>query len=178
MSIDDSTRHSLGAQAGLPSSLGAAAPLLGQDADLGPAQAAELARLYAMLEVAFLAAAADGEINDAEADSLGATLGGWLGTQLSADVVEHIIEKFIAAHSADGRDGRLAAVAAQLGADDRLAAYTLACLVVLCDLELSEHELAVLGVIATGLELAQDLAQARFEQVKEHVENVVASAQA
>jgi hypothetical protein len=36
----------------------------------------------------------------------------------------------------------------------------------------------VLGVIATGLELAQDEAQARFEQVKEHVENVVANARA
>lgn len=176
MSIDDATRHSLGAQVGLPSTLGAAAPLLGHDAELGPAQAAELARLNAMLEVAFLAAAADGEINDAEADNLGATLGGWLGTQLSEDVVEHVIETFIAAHAAHGRDARLAAVAALLGPDDRLAAYTLACLVVLCDLELHDHELDVLGVIATGLELAQDVAQARFEQVQDHVESVVANA--
>jgi hypothetical protein len=138
MTMNDTTRHEISARVGLPGAIGAAAALLGQDADLGPAQAAELTRLYAMLEVAFLAAAADGEINDAEADSLGATLGGWLGTELSADVVEHVIEKFIAAHERRRpRRSRLAAVAGQLGADDRLAAYTLACLVVLCDLELT-----------------------------------------
>ncbi|MBK9036302.1 MAG: tellurite resistance TerB family protein [Myxococcales bacterium] len=176
MTMNDTTRQELGAKVGLPQDLGTAAPLLGHDADLGPAQAAELARLYAMLEVAFLAAAADGEINDAEADNLGGTLSGWLGTPLSEDVVEHVIARFIEALAQDGRDARLAAVAHQLGSADRQAAYALACLVVLCDLELHDHELDVLGVIATGLELSQDEAQAKFEQIQDHVESVIANA--
>jgi hypothetical protein len=176
MTLDASTRHALGTQAGLPANFGAAAALLGHDAELGPEQAAELARFHAMLEVAFLAAAADGEINDAEAEHLGATLGGWLGTELSEDAVERVIERFIAAHAAEGRDARLHAIAALLGGDDRRTAYTLACLVVLCDLELHDHELDVLGVIATGLELSQDEAQARFEQIQDHVERVVTDA--
>jgi hypothetical protein len=85
MTMNDTTRHEISARVGLPGAIGAAAALLGHDADLGPAQLAELTRLYAMLEVAFLAAAADGEINDAEADNLGATSVGWLGTELSED---------------------------------------------------------------------------------------------
>lgn len=176
MTIDDTTRHQIGAKVGLPAALGAGAALLGHADDLSPAQAGELARLSAMLEVAFLAAAADGEINDAEADNLGATLGGWLGTELSEDAVESLIDGFITRLEAEGRDARLAAVAAVLDPASRRAAYTLACVVVLCDLELHDHELDVLGAIATGLELEQDEAQARFEEVQDHVETVIANA--
>ena len=176
MTMDDSTRHQLSARVGLPGAIGAAAALLGHEAELGPDQLAEVTRLYAMLEVAFLAAAADGEINDAEADNLGATLAGWLGTELSEAAVEGVIEQLMTAHAAEGRDARLAAVAGVLDADDRRTAYTLACLVVLCDLELHDHELDVLGVIATGLELEQAEAQARFEQIQDHVETVIANA--
>ena len=176
MDIDDSTRHQLGSDL-LPAGFGASAALIGHD-DLDPPQAAAVARLNAMLEVAFLAAAADGEINDAEADNLGAALAGWLGTDLSEDAVEHVIERLIAAHHAEGRDARLAAAARVLGDDDRRVAYTLACLVVQCDLELHDHELEVLGRIADGLAIAQEEAQARFEQVQDHIETVIANARA
>jgi len=178
MTMNDSTRHQLSARVGLPGAIGAAAALLGHEAELGPDQLAEVTRLYAMLEVAFLAAAADGEINDAEADNLGATLSGWLGTELSEETVEHVIERFIASYDADGREARLAAIAGVLDDASRRLAYTLACLVVLCDLELHDHELDVLGVIATGLELTQDEAQATFEAIQDHVETVVANARA
>jgi uncharacterized membrane protein YebE (DUF533 family) len=176
MTMEDSTRHQLSAQVGIDGAMRGAAALLGHDAELGPAQSAELARLYNMLEVAFLAAAADGEINDAEADHIGGTLAGWLGTELSEDVVEGVIARFIASHTAEGTGERLVAIAAQLGPDDRRAAYTLACLVVLCDLELHDHELDILGVLASGLELTQEEAQARFEEVQDQVEAVVANA--
>jgi hypothetical protein len=176
MTMDTTTRHEIGAKVGLPAGLGITAGLLGHDDELDPKQSVELTRLYAMLEVAFLAAAADGEINDAEADNLGATLAGWLGTELSETAVEGVIEQLMTAHAAEGRDARLAAVAGVLDADDRRTAYTLACLVVLCDLELHDHELDVLGVIATGLELEQAEAQARFEQIQDHVETVIANA--
>ncbi|HVV87505.1 MAG TPA: tellurite resistance TerB family protein [Kofleriaceae bacterium] len=178
MTIDDSTRHQIGAKVGLPAAIGDAANLLGHDDELGPDQQAALARLTAMLEVAFLAAAADGEINDAEADNLGATLATWLGTELSEETVEHVIARFMSAYEADGRDARLATAARVLDDDARRTAYTLACLVVLCDLELHDRELDVLGVIATGLELSQEEAQARFEQVQDHIETVVANARA
>lgn len=175
MTIDDSTRHQIGAKVGLSTAMAAAAALIGHD-DLTPAQAHELARLSAMLEVAFLAAAADGEINDAEADNLGATLGGWLGIELSEDAVEVLIDGFIERLEAEGRDARLAAVATVLDPESRRIAYTLACVVVLCDLELHDHELDVLGVIATGLELGQEDAQQTFEEVQDHVETVIANA--
>jgi hypothetical protein len=176
MTIDDTARHSIGDRVGLPADLAAAATLFGKDAELDPAQQAALARMNAVLEVAFLAAAADGEINDAEAENLGATLSGWLGTQLSEDVVEHVIEKFITTLEAEGRETRLAAVAKVLDPDARRVAYTLACLVVLCDLELHDHELDVLGVLATGLDIAQDEAQTRFDEIQGHIEAVVAEA--
>lgn len=177
MSIDDTARHSIGDRVGLSAGLGAV-PLFGKDAELDPAQQAALDRMNAVLEVAFLAAAADGEINDAEAENLGATLSGWLGTQLSEDAIEHVIEKFIAALEAEGRDKRLAAVAGILDAEARRTAYTLACLVVLCDLELHDHELDVLGVLATGLDIGQEEAQARFDEIQGHIEAVVADARA
>ena len=175
MHIDDSARHEIGTRVGLPATFAASAALIGHD-DLAPEQAAAVARLNAMLEVAFLAAAADGEINDAEADNLGAALAGWLGTDLDEDAVEHVIERLIALHAAEGGDARLAAAARVLGPDDRRTAFTLACLVVQCDLELHDHELDVLGMIATGLEIEQAEAQARFEQVQDHIETVIANA--
>jgi hypothetical protein len=176
MTIEDSARREIGAKVGLPASLGSSVALLGRADELDSAQAAEVTRLNAMLEIAFLAAAADGEINDAEADNLGAALAGWLGTELSEDAVEHVIERLIAVHAADGHEARLTAAAAALDPEDRMAAYTLACLVVQCDLELHDHELDALGTIATALELAQDEAQARFEQVQDHIETVIANA--
>jgi hypothetical protein len=131
-----------------------------------------------MLEIAFLAAAAAGEINDAEADNLGAALASWLGGDLGEDTVEHVIERLIALHHAEGAAARLAAAAAALGPDERRAAFTLACLVVQCDLELHDHELAILGTIADGLEIEEAEARARFEQVLDHIETVVANAAA
>ena len=178
MTFDDNARQDIGGRVGLPENLGAAATLLGREAELDDAELGALARMNAMLEVAFLAAAADGEINDAEADNLGATLSQWLGTELSDDVVEDIIARFIAALAAEGRDQRLAAIASVLDPEARRTAYTLACLVALCDLELHDDELDVLGAIATGLGLAQDEAQVRFDEIHDHVEAVVAAARA
>lgn len=178
MSIDDNARHDLGGRVGLPGDLGAAVPLFGHEAELDASQLVALARMNAMLEVAFLAAAADGEINDAEAENLGATLSQWLGAELSEDVVEDIIARFIAALAAEGRDHRLAAIASVLDPDARRTAYTLACLVALCDLELHDDELDVLGAIATGLGLSQDEAQVRFDEIHDHVEAVVHAARA
>ena len=178
MTMNESARQSIGDRVGLPADLGAAATLFGRDADLDAAEQVTLARMNAMLEVAFLAAAADGEINDAEADNLGATLSSWLGTPLAEDVVEGIIERFIAALAADGRDQRLAVIAKVLDPEARATAYTLACLVAPCDLELHDQELDVLGAIATGLELDQAEAQARFDEIQDHVEAVVEAARA
>ncbi len=178
MTFDDTARHAIGGRVGLPGDLGAAAPLFGREAELDDTELVALARMNAMLEVAFLAAAADGEINDAEADNLGATLSQWLGTELSEEVVEDIIDRFIAALAAEGRDQRLAAIASVLDPDARRTAYTLACLVALCDLELHDDELDVLGAIATGLGLSQDEAQVRFDEIHDHVNAVVAAARA
>ena len=46
------------------------------------------------------------------------------------------------------------------------------------NLELHDHELDVLGAIATGLEIDEAEAQARFDEIQAHVEAVVADARA
>ncbi len=176
MTFDTTARHEISTKIGLPAGLGDSARLLGHEDDLDPVQSAEVTRLYAMLEVAFLAAAADGEINDAEADNLGATLASWLGTELSEDTVEGLIERLMEGLAAEGRDARLAAAAGVLDAEQRRTAYALACVVVLCDLELHDRELDALGAIATALELGQEESQRRFEEIQDHVESVVANA--
>jgi hypothetical protein len=153
------------------------APPPGHEAELGRIRLAEVTRLYAMLEVAFLAppptARSTTPGRQPQRDAVGLAR-----HQAAGETVEHVIERFIASYGADGREARLAAIAGVLDDASRRLAYTLACLVVLCDLELHDHELDVLGVIATGLELTQDEAQATFEAIQDHVETVVANARA
>jgi tellurite resistance protein len=167
--MNDNDRRAIGQKAGLTTNAQFG------DGELNPTQAAELARLTAMLEVAFLAAAADGEISDQEADNLGSHLGAWLGTELPADTIEGIIEDFIVALDRDGRAARVAAIATTLDPESRRVAYGLACVVAMCDLELEHAELDVLGELATGLAIPQADAQAAFNQIKDHIETTIAA---
>ena len=125
--------------------------------------------LHAMLEVAFLAAASDGELAEVEIDHLVANLQTWLKTDLAAgtlvDLFEHLGDKL----AADGATARLAAAAGNLDPDARRVAYRLACVTAMCDLDVRDEELDFLGTIADALEIPSDEAQATFDELDEAV---------
>ena len=77
----------------LPSDLGAGAAALRQHEDgeeITPEHEAEAIRLHTMLEVAFLAAAADGEFSEDEIRNLSANLQAWLQSELSAEFLGEV----------------------------------------------------------------------------------------
>lgn len=128
-------------------------------------------------QVAFLAAAADGEINDAEADNLGEPTSSGRGPELPEETVEHVIERFITAYYY-GREARLWLIAGV--PTPRLAPAGV-------------HAGAPGGatppssstIISSTCwrhrhrpQLSQDEAEATFEAIQDHVETVVANARA
>jgi hypothetical protein len=148
---------------------------------LGAALPAELAasdpdsaRLHAMLEVAFLAAAADGELADAEIEHLVANLQAWLGAELAPKLLIDLFDHLGSQLAAEGSAARLAAAAELLDADARRVAYKLACVTVLCDLEVHDDELGFLGTIATAFGMTSEEAQAIFDELDDAVSALAA----
>ena len=64
------------------------------------------------------------------------------------------------------RQADVAKAAAALDPDSRRAAYILACVTVLCDLEVHDEELLVLGKIADAFEIPEAEAQATFDEIE------------
>lgn len=149
----------------LPAGLGAGAAALRAHDDHDP----EAARLHALLEVAYLAAAADGELADAEIHYLAGNLQAWLGGELESAFLVDLFGHLAAQRSADGVDARLAAAAAVLDDEARRVAYQLACVTALCDLEVHDDELGFLGRIADAFGIPSDEAQAVFDQLDEAI---------
>jgi hypothetical protein len=73
-----------------------------------------------------------------------------------------------------GACGRLAYAASQLDAESRQSAYVLACVTVLCDLEVHDDELLVLGKIADAFEIPEAQAQKTFDEIEDTVDALVA----
>ncbi len=152
----------------LPADLGAGGPALQQRRASQPIEAiheADATRLHTMLEVAFLAAAADGEFSEDEIRNLSANLQAWVGAELDAAFFGAVFADLAAQVGAQGFDARLAAAAAALDPESRRVAYKLACVTVLCDLEVRDEELAVLSRIATAFDIPQDEGQATFDEL-------------
>lgn len=152
----------------LPSDLGAAGPALQQQQDGGEITAeheAEAVRLHTMLEVAFLAAAADGEFSDDEIRNLSANLQSWLQADLTADFLADVFTDLADILAEHGFDARLATAAAALDEESRRVAYKLACVTVLCDLDVRDEELDVLGRIATAFGIPEAEGQATFDEL-------------
>jgi hypothetical protein len=137
--------------------------------------AAEASRLHSILEVAFLAAAADGKLADDEIRNLTANLQAWLEADLEADFFVATFAELAGLLAGEGQAARLAKAAAALDADSRRAAYVLACVTVLCDLEVHDDELLVLGKIADAFEIPEAEAQATFDEIEDTVDALVAS---
>lgn len=169
--MDPATRHEKSRILGsaLPPELGAAAPALREQVDANGDVDPEAARLHAMIEVAFLAATADGTVGDAEIHHLAANLQEWLGEALSPDFLASLFGHFGAQLAADGPEARLAAAASRLDEESRRTAYTLACVTTLCDLEVHDDELGFLGTIAGVFGIPEAEAQTIFDDLDEMV---------
>lgn len=125
----------------------------------------QAAHLHALLEVAYLAAAADDKLTDEEVSHLVANVQGWLNNQLEPAFLVELFEHLAEQLAADGFQGRLAAAAAVLDQPSRRVAYKLACVTALCDHEVHDDELEFLGGIADAFEIPADEAQAIFDEL-------------
>jgi hypothetical protein len=151
----------------LPADLGAAAPALQRDASDPDA-----ARLHTLLEVAYLAATADGELADAEIHHLVGNLQAWLQAELEPSFLVQLFDHLADQLAADGADARLAAAAAGLDPESRRVAYKLACVTTLSDHEVHDHELGFLGKVAAAFEIPIEEAQATFDELDDAVSSI------
>ena len=151
----------------LPANLAAGAAALkgSPDAPSDP----QAAQLHALLEVAYLAASADDELADEEIDHLVANLETWLQHQLEPAFLIELFDHLAEQLATDGFQGRLKATAAVLDAPARRVAYKLACVTALCDHEVHDDELKILGGIADVFGIPADEAQAIFDALDEAV---------
>jgi tellurite resistance protein len=148
----------------LPTDLGASAAALKHSPDQRDPGAE---RLHAMLEVAYLAAAADDVLTDEEISFLVANIQSWLGEQLDSAFLVKLFEHLAQQLATDGFAGRLAAVAAILDHESRRTAYKLACVTALCDHDVHDDELQFLGGIVDAFGLPVAEAQAIFDELDE-----------
>ena len=122
-------------------------------------------RLHALLEVAYLTASADDQLHEKEIEHLVANLQTWLQAKLEpaflVDLFDHLGKQL----ATEGYQARLKAVAAQLDAGTRRLAYKLACVTALCDYEVHDDELKILGGIADAFGIAASDAQATFDEL-------------
>ena len=132
------------------------------------AQPAAVLRLLAMLETGFLVAAADGELSPAEIDDIAANFCTWFDRAFREDDVRVLLDTFQQALDQDGADKRLAILAGSLEADDRRAAFDVACAVAACDqAQVDDAEVARLAAMAIAFHIPEDEARARFDVVYE-----------
>lgn len=166
-------------QRGVPSEFASGAPALrlkveaeseGRSPELDEGASLELARLLAMLEAGFLAAAADGELGEDEVLNLAGNIASWLDGELEADAVAAILESFASAFNEQGFEARLGAIAGALDPDSRRAAYNFSAVIVLCDSEVHEGELGVLSDIAGAFDISEEEAQARFDEIYDQIQ--------
>lgn len=144
--------------------------------DLNEADQREVTRLISMLEVAFLAAAADGELGEGEMMNIVGNMSHWLGGELPDELIHATLDTFAQALEEQGFEARLAELARHLDADSRRVAYNLGAAVAICDQEVREEELGVLGDIASAFEIPEDEAQARFNEIFDGMQAALAQA--
>ncbi|HUS28330.1 MAG TPA: tellurite resistance TerB family protein [Kofleriaceae bacterium] len=132
-----------------------------------PSTDPEAARLHALLEVAYLAASADGKLADEEIQLLVANLQLWLGEELDSKFLLGLFDHLGTKLATEGAQARVDALAAQLDADSRLVAYRLACVTALCDGEVHDEEMRFLEGIVHAFEIPNAEAQAIFDSLDE-----------
>jgi tellurite resistance protein len=117
--------------------------------------------LAALVEGAFLAATADGELDPDEASTLAETIAHVTGSPLGPEEFMALIDRFAAARARDGLRARFAAIASSLPDEAaRREVVAFATLVALCDGRFAPAERAMLAEIARAAGLASGTADA------------------
>jgi len=163
--MDTNRSRALGST--LPADLAASAAVLKQTPD-SPSDPGAV-RLHAMLEVAYLAASADGELGDDEIELLVANLHSWLGKQLEPAFLVELFEHLGQQLAKHGYQARLEAVAKLLDPESRLVAYRLACVTALIDHDVHDDELRFLEGIVNAFGIPNAEAQAIFDALDEAI---------
>lgn len=113
--------------------------------------------LSVLVEAAFLVAAADGVVSEAEKNTLAETISYTLGGELPPGELGAMIDAFAEVLASDGRAQRLTVMARSLpDAPARREALAFAALIALCDRELVSAEREVLDLLGASFGLDQD----------------------
>lgn len=110
----------------------------------------------ALVEGAFLIAAADGELSEDEESTLSETMGYVTGEVLEPDAFMEMIDSFASALAEDGLEARLAALAAAVPDEAaRREVLAFAALLAICDHNLVETEQRVLLAMGQSFALVE-----------------------
>lgn len=124
-----------------------------EDAESTPEQNAIIGRVGPMCEVLYLTMSADGECDASERETIRGAVGALTADQLSAQLIDRMLDRFEASARSFGRTERLISVAGQLAADreDAEAALALAAAVAVADGTVAASEREILGELAEWL---------------------------
>lgn len=124
----------------------------------------------AMIETAFLMAAADGQLSESEYQQLCATIGYVTAGQVATDQIESMVAQLVEALQTDGWEGRITAVAQNLGdPTTRRNAYRLAAGVSFIDGEVQESEARLFALLAEAFEIPADEASKILAEVRDEL---------
>ncbi|MDP3277230.1 MAG: tellurite resistance TerB family protein [Deltaproteobacteria bacterium] len=124
----------------------------------------------ALIETAFLMAAADGELSDIEREQLIATIEYISNRQTPREQLDETIDQLIAALEADGWEERIRAVASSL--EDPIArrnAYRLAAGISFIDGEVQEEEARLFSLLAAAFEIPSEEAERILVEVRDEL---------
>ncbi len=124
----------------------------------------------AMIETAFLMAAADGSLSDIEREQLVATMEFITSHQVPRERLDDIVGQLMDALSTDGWEARIQAVATSL--EDPLArrnAYRLAAGISFIDGEVQDEEAELFTLLANAFEIPQTEAEAILLEVRDEL---------
>lgn len=150
-----------------------AADARGEATSLDPRDQRALDGAMATIEAGYLAVAADGEVTERELDALLGNLRVLLGEGLTRGELAHVIDELEASLDGDGLDARVSAVCRALAPEERRRAFSLACVVSLCDGESEDDELDVLGRLAEALGFSEDDANATFNELADQLDEAL-----
>lgn len=147
----------------------AAAEKAGREAELDEATQAAIDEALAMLQVGFLVAAADGELDESEEHNLAMNFGHWMGADVPPDIWEKTIQGLGAALESDGFEGCLQAAASHISDEGARGAFAFACMIGAVSNDVSDEELGLLSDVAAALGLPEEEAQTMFGDISSQV---------
>ena len=137
----------------------------GDESTLSPAALA----LYATFETGFLAACADGVLDQTEYDVLCQSFLTWTGADIPEDKMAELVQVFIGAREAQGAQPRIEAAAGFLDEDQRRDAFDFAAAIAISSEGTSEDEIVGLQFIAKAFGIDDDEARERWIAIGEQL---------